>query len=298
MKIFVVGSLNMDLVISAPFLPGQGMTISGNGFMTNAGGKGGNQAAACAKLGGETYMVGCVGEAFGGELVDALRSSGADTRFVEQKEGVSSGIAVIVVVDGDNRIILDKGANGLVSFETVDRALALAEKGDLLVLQLEIGLEVVEYALRRGKEKEMVTILNPAPAAALPEGMLASCDYFIPNQTEAQFYTGIYPEEEESLLACAKALRGKGVENVIITLGARGSAYMGKEGHFTVPAFPVHAVDTTAAGDTFVGGFAVRLSEGASVKEAMTFASKASSLTVTRRGAQQSIPTRESVEKI
>lgn len=296
MKIFIVGSLNMDLVISAPFLPEQGMTITGSGFMTNAGGKGGNQAAACAKLGGNAHMVGCVGEAFGEELLSALHSSGADTRFVERRNDVSSGIAVILVIDGDNRIILDKGANGKVSFGTVDRSLSEAERGDFLVLQLEIGMDIVEYALRKGKELGMVTLLNPAPAAALPEGMLALCDYFIPNQTEAQFYTGIYPDGEESLLACAEALKGKGVENVIITLGSRGSAYVGKEGFFTVKAFPAKAVDTTAAGDTFVGGLAVRLAEGASVKDAMTFASKASSLTVTRRGAQQSIPTREEVE--
>lgn len=292
MKIFVAGSLNMDLVISAPRMPEQGMTLTGGGFMTNAGGKGGNQAAACAKLGGEAYMVGCVGNAFGEELLSALRASGADTRFVDRAEDVSSGVAVIVVIDGDNRIILDRGANARVSRETVDRALSFAARGDFLVVQLEIGMETVEYALRKGKEKGMVTLLNPAPAAVLPEGMLAYCDYFIPNQTEAQFYTGIYPEERESLLACAGALREKGVENVIVTLGARGSAYIGKEGFFTVEAFPAEAVDTTAAGDTFVGALTVRLAEGAGVKEAMTFASKASSITVTRRGAQQSIPTR------
>ena len=282
MKIFVVGSLNMDLVIKAPFMPENGMTIGGEGFMTNPGGKGANQAAAIGKLGGNVRMVGCVGEAFGDELKSVLEGYGVDTRCVKKLGGVSSGIAVIVVVDGDNRIILDAGA----------------EAGDYLVAQLEIGLPVVEYALEKAKEKGMVTMLNPAPAAELSEKTLSFCDYFIPNQSEAEFYTGIRPADEVSAKKCAEALAAKGVKNVVVTMGAEGSAYIGGGRYVKVNAFRAEAVDTTAAGDTYVGALAVRLSEGADVEEAMIFASKASSVTVTRRGAQQSIPFRREVEAL
>ena len=296
MKIFVIGSLNMDLVINAPFAPEQGMTIEGSGFMTNPGGKGANQAVACAKLGGNAYMVGCVGEAFGDELIASLARSGVHTEFVARATDVSSGIAVIVVVDGDNRIILDRAANGRVDKAIIDRALASAEAGDYLVLQLEIGLDSVEYALREGKRRGMVTVLNPAPAAELSEEIFSHCDYLIPNQTEAKFYTDIYPEDEASARACAEKLTQKGVANVIITMGAHGSVYIGGGKYCAVDAYPAVALDTTAAGDTFVGAFVVKYAEGADVEDAMRFASRASAITITRRGAQQSIPTRAEVD--
>ncbi len=298
MKIFVVGSLNMDLVIKAPFMPENGMTITGDSFMTNPGGKGANQAVAASKLGGEVYMVGCVGEEFGDELISTLSSYGVHTDFVEKKTGVSSGIAVIVVVDGDNRIILDRGANELVSEELIDRALSHAEKGDYLLVQLEIPLAAVDYALKRGKEKGMTTVLNPAPAIALSENTLAYTDYFLPNQTEARFYTGIDPQDEESIRACAHKLRESGVQTVAVTLGKKGSAGVAGEQFVVAEAYPVEAVDSTAAGDTYVGALCVRLSEGASVAEAMCFASRASALTVTKRGAQKAIPYRKEVDAL
>lgn len=296
MKIFVIGSLNMDLVIKAPYLPANGETLSGEGFMTNPGGKGANQAAACAKLGGNVSMVGAVGDAFGDELKQTLNGYGVNTCHVTKLGGVSSGIAVIVVVDGDNRIILDSGANGLVNKKIVDDALSCASAGDYLVCQLEIPLEIVNYAITEGKKRGMVTVLNPAPYKDLSAETLASCDYFIPNQSEAQNYTGIYPDSEESAQLCAQKLREKGVKNVVITMGTLGSVYYGETGHFKANSFKVDAIDTTAAGDTFVGALVTRLSEGADIKTAMTFASKASSITVTRRGAQQSIPTRDEVK--
>lgn len=285
----------MDLVIRAPFMPENGMTISGEGFMTNPGGKGANQAAAVGKLGGAAYMVGCVGEAFGDELISTLKGYGANTDYVEKLAGVSSGIAVIVVVDGDNRIILDAGANGKVSEALVDKALSTAEEGDYLVCQLEVSQDIVAYALKKAKAKGLVTVLNPAPAAALKEGILENCDWFIPNQSEAELYTGIYPKDEESAKLCAKKLTEFGVKNVLITMGGQGSACIFGGEYTHADIFKVDAIDTTAAGDTYVGAFVTRLSEGASVKEAMTFASKASSITVTRKGAQVAIPTREEV---
>ena len=296
MKIFIIGSLNMDLVIKASYMPVNGETLSGEGFMTNPGGKGANQAAAAGKLGGNVYMVGCVGDAFGDQLKQTLNGYNVHTDYVKHVSGISSGIAVIVVVDGDNRIILDAGSNAKVDESIIDDALSTAEPGDYLVCQLEIPMQAVSYALSQGKKKGMVTVLNPAPATKLPEGILQHCDYFIPNQSEAQIYTGIYPENEESAKSCADKLKQFGVKNVIITMGTHGSVYVGENGYVKVDSFKVDAIDTTAAGDTFVGALVTRLSEGADIKTAMTFASKASSITVTRRGAQQSIPYREEVK--
>ena len=184
MRIFVAGSLNMDLTIRAPYVPQKGETVTGEGFMVTPGGKGANQAVACAKLGAKTLMVGCVGNAFGDELVASLQNCGADVRFVERRSGVSSGTAMIIVSDADNRIIIDKGANAEVNKELIDRALEEAEAGDYLVVQLEIERDAVRYALARAKEKGMITLLNPAPAAELPSDIFADCDYFLPNQSE------------------------------------------------------------------------------------------------------------------
>ena len=295
MKIFVVGSLNMDLVIRAPYMPENGVTMHGEGFMANPGGKGANQATAIGKLGGNAYMVGCVGEAFGDELKTTLAKYGANVEYIAQRTGVSSGIAVIVVVDGDNRIILDAGANATVDEALVDAAFASAQAGDFVICQLEISQQIVEYAFKQAKAKGMTTVLNPAPAAKVAEGIMENCDWFIPNQSEAEFYTGIYPTDEASAKECAQKLSEKGIKNVLITMGVSGSACITNGQYVHANSFKVEAIDTTAAGDTYVGAFITRLSEGASCQEAMTFASKASSITVTRKGAQQSIPMREEV---
>ncbi len=291
-KIFVVGSINMDLVIKSEYMPKNGETVSGSDFMTNPGGKGANQAVAVAKLGGQSYMVGAVGEAFGDELKNTLSGYNVNVDYVNQIKGVSSGIAVIVVVDGDNRIILDAGSNGKVDKELIDKALETASKGDYLVCQLEISQEMVKYALELGKKKGMTTLLNPAPAANLIDGILASCDYFMPNQSEAEFYTGIYPDTEESAKACAEKLKSFGVKNIVVTMGGEGSCAVSNGSYVQVPAKKTTPIDTTAAGDTFVGAFTVALSEGKDIKSAMEFATSASAITITRRGAQQSIPTR------
>lgn len=297
MRIYIVGSLNMDLVIRAPRVPEGGETISGEGFMTNPGGKGANQAVAVAKLGGESYMVGCVGREFGGELTDALKGYGVHADYVRTEPDISSGIAVIVVADGDNRIILDAGSNGRTDNALVDRAFADAKAGDYLLVQLEIGLPTVAYALKEAKKRGMITVLNPAPAAQLPEDLYADCDWFVPNQTEAEFYTGIYPSDEESVRRCAEKLGKLGVRNVLITLGTDGSASVSEGVFRRTDAVPAKAIDTTAAGDTYVGAFVTRLSEGADIETAMRFASTASALTVTRRGAQCAIPVRAEAEK-
>lgn len=286
----------MDLVIRAARVPQGGETILGEGFLSNPGGKGANQAVAVAKLGGEAYMVGCVGREFGADLLETLQKYGVHADHVRRETDLSSGIAVIIVADGDNRIILDTASNGRTDEALVDRAFADAKEGDYLLVQLEIGLPTVAYALKEAKKRGMITVLNPAPAAKLPQALYADCDWFVPNQTEAQFYTGIYPSDEESIRKCAEKLGRLGVKNVLITLGTDGSASVSKGVFRRVDPVPAAAVDTTAAGDTYVGAFVTRLSEGAEIETAMHFASTASALTVTRRGAQCAIPLRAEVE--
>ena len=294
-KIYVVGSINMDLIINTDIVPEAGMTVTGYGFMTNPGGKGANQAVAVAKCGGAVQMVGAVGNAFGAELTDTLKGYGVDTTNVYPFAEVSSGIAVITVNHGENRIILDSGANGLVSAQMAEKALAEAQPGDYLVVQLEIPVETVMAALQIARSKHMRTILNPAPACALPEEIWELADYFIPNQTETAFYTGIYPDTVEKAQQAAAMLMEKGVGQVIITLGSQGALSVSAEQTVMAEACRVEAIDTTAAGDTFVGALVTRLSEGADIQQAMLFANKASAITVTRRGAQQAIPTRKEI---
>lgn len=295
-KIYIVGSINMDLIINTDTFPDAGMTVTGYGFMENPGGKGANQAVAVSKCGGDAVMVGSVGNAFGEKLVETLKNYGVDTKNVALKDGVSSGIAVITVTNGENRIIIDKGSNALVEKEAAFAALKDATCDDYLIVQLEIPVSTVLESLRFAKYKGMTTVVNPAPACQLPSEVFALADYFIPNQTETRFYTGIYPDTPEKARLAAKELLNKGVKHVIITLGGMGAASVTEDDFSLVPAYTVKAVDTTAAGDTFVGALVTRLAEKADVLKAMDFANKAASLTVTRRGAQQSIPMRGEVE--
>lgn len=241
-------------------------------------------------------MVGAVGNAFGENLIETLKNYGVDTENVSRKDGVSSGIAVITVTKGENRIILDKGSNALVEKEAAFEALKDATCDDYLIVQLEIPVPTVLESLRFAKSKGMTTVVNPAPACQLPSEVFTLADYFIPNQTETRFYTGIYPDTPEKARLAAKELLNKGVKHVIITLGGMGAASVAEDDFSLVPAYTVKAVDTTAAGDTFVGAFVTRLAEKADVIKAMDFANKAASLTVTRRGAQQSIPMRGEIE--
>ncbi len=289
-RIFVVGSINMDLAVSADIVPSEGMTVSGYGFMTNPGGKGANQAVAVAKNGGSVKMVGCVGNAFGRELKSTLEGYGVNCEFVAEHTDISSGIAVIILSKGDNRIILDAGANGRVDKTLIAAALAAAQPGDFLVAQLEIPIDSVVYAMKLAKEKGMTTVLNPAPAKPLPEEIFTYTDYFVPNQTETELYTGVLPESLSQADEACAIFREKGIKNIIITMGSLGAYFNLQEKVFFSPSFPVEAVDTTAAGDTFVGTFVTRIARGEPAEQAARYANKASSLTVTRSGAQQAIP--------
>ncbi|MEG1711305.1 MAG: ribokinase, partial [Clostridia bacterium] len=224
--VYVIGSINMDLVIRTARMVEEGETISGNEFMTNAGGKGANQAVAVAKMGGRVHMVGNVGKlAFSQELIESLKKYGVNVDFVQSVEEISSGIAMIIVTENDNRIIIDSGANYTLTKADVDKALERAQEGDYLLTQMEILTEITEYALEMGKAKGMVTIFNPAPYKEISENAFKGLEYIIPNQKECEALTGIYPIDEISFKKASFILREKGVKKVIVTMGKKGSMY-------------------------------------------------------------------------
>jgi|DewCreStandDraft_2_1066082.scaffolds.fasta_scaffold02262_3 ribokinase len=298
-RIVVVGSLNMDLVIKTPRIPGVGETVLGEEFHTFPGGKGANQAVASALLGAEVFMVGRVGrDSFGRELLESLTSKQVDTRFVLEDPAHATGVAFIAVDGaGNNAIVVAPGANRHVSRGDVDRAEVAIRGAQALVLQLEIPLETVLYAAQLAKNNGVPVLLDPAPAAPLPLRMYELADVLIPNEHEAEVLTGIPIHGLEDAEKAAKALREMGVPIVIIKLGEAGALLMDTTGAYHVPGIPVQAVDTTAAGDAFAGGFAVALAEGMELLEATRFANYVGALSVTRMGAQPSMPTREEVER-
>ncbi len=283
--IFIVGSLNMDLCIETPYMPKEGETITGSGFMTNGGGKGANQAAAAAKLGGNVAMCGAVGcDLFGEMLIKNLSAAGADVSHIKKCNDASTGIAVIVITGGNNRIILDKGANALLTEADIDEFLKTAKEGDIYLTQLENPIDIIGYGLKQAKAKGMFTILNPAPANKDISAYFNYVDLITPNETELEIFGG------------KDALFDAGIKKIVTTLGSRGYEIADKTSAKIYPCIKVKAVDTTAAGDTLCGGLAVGLSEGMKLEEACAFGSKAASIACTRKGAQQSIPTRKEVE--
>lgn len=284
-KVIIVGSLNTDLVITAPYAPQGGETLMGSGFMINSGGKGANQACATAKLGGQAYMCGCVGnDSFGNELIDNLKSAGVNTDFIRRVEKKPTGVAVIVVTQGENRIIIDSGANGFLSENDIDRVLEIANEGDIYLTQLENPIDVIGYGLKKAKEKRLFTVLNPAPANKNILKYLEYVDIITPNETESE------------LLGGTDALLSMGIETVITTLGSRGFEIATQGGANIYPCIKITPVDTTAAGDTACGGLCAKLSMGADLVSAMQYGSKAASIACTRQGAQMSIPTVQEVE--
>ncbi|QXI26437.1 ribokinase [Pseudomonas vanderleydeniana] len=292
-KVVVIGSLNMDLVTRAERLPRAGETLIGRSFGTVPGGKGANQAVAAARLGAQVSMVGCVGDdAYGQQLRDALLAEGIDCQAVTAVDGVSSGVALIVVDDSSqNAIVIVAGGNGCLTTEVVKGFDAVLQAADVIICQLEVPLETVGYALKRGRELGKTVILNPAPASApLPADWYASIDYLIPNESEASALSGLPVDSQASAEAAASQLMAAGAGKVIITLGAQGSLFADGQGFTHFPAPKVQALDTTAAGDTFVGGFAAALAAGQAEAEAIRFGQVAAALSVTRAGAQPSIP--------
>lgn len=297
-NVVVIGSLNMDLVTRAPRLPRGGETLIGHSFATVSGGKGANQAVAAARLGAQVAMIGCVGnDDYGVQLRDALLAEQIDCQAVSVVEG-SSGVALIVVDDhSQNAIVIVAGANGAMTPAVIDRFDAVLQNADVIICQLEIPDATVGYALKRARTLGKTVILNPAPASRpLPADWFAAIDYLIPNESEAAALSGLPVESRESAEKAASRLIAMGAGKVIITLGAEGSLFANGKGFEHFPAPKVKAVDTTAAGDTFVGGFAAALADGKSEAEAIRYGQIAAALSVTRAGAQPSIPSMSDVQ--
>jgi ribokinase len=297
--IVVVGSLNMDFVAQVDSLPVPGETVLGSGFRTIPGGKGANQACAAGRLGGRVRMVGRVGDdVFGGQLRESLQNSGVDVGAVRSTDATPSGVALIFVdARGENQIVVAAGANGCLTPSDVETALAGADGGYLLI-QLETPLDTVASAAAIGKRHGLTVILDPAPARALPAAILECVDILTPNESEALILLGRREAAMslEQAPEVARALRDLGVGMAILKLGENGAflSSASAHGHFAAPR--VDAVDATAAGDTFNGALAVALAEGRSVGDAITFANTAAALSVTRFGAQASIPSRADVD--
>jgi ribokinase len=292
--IVVVGSINMDLVAHTRQIPDPGQTVIGTGFDTTPGGKGANQAVAVARLGYPVQMVGMVGEdVFGQALVDNLTRAGVHTAAVERVSGPSGVAPILVAESGENSIVVVPGANGKVDCAAVDRHAALIRSAGLVLCQLELPLETVSHTIALCAEAGVPVILDPAPAAPLPGAVFACIAWFTPNETEAAFYIGNSSSTEDA----ADRLLGKGLKGVVLKRGSEG-AYVAQAGGKAswVKSFPVKAVDTVGAGDCFNGAFAVALLEGNDPWAAARFAAGAAAISVTRRGAQASMPSRAEVD--
>lgn len=298
-KILVIGSSNIDFVIRVADMPLVGETLLGQSMERIPGGKGANQAYACGRLGGHTAFLSAVGtDGLGDAVIENLKSAGVDCSQVAYCDDRSTGLAVIYVNDaGNNSIVVVPGANGACTKEYLSSAQKRMEESDIVVAQLEVPHDGVYDAMRRAYALGKVTILNPAPAPdTLPADLYPCLHYITPNETELQKLTGFPVGSLEETRIAAAELLGRGVKNVIVTLGEKGALLKNRETEELFPAPKVSAVDTTAAGDTFNGAVAVKLAEGKDIREAICFANAAASLAVSKKGAQTSVPSREEVE--
>ena len=297
-KIFVLGSTNTDMVIADRKLPAPGETISGGKFMMNPGGKGANQAVAVARLAakrGACVFVAKVGDdLFGRDAAARFRAEGIDARLVVDRKNPSGTALILVDAKGQNVISVALGANGTMSPADVKPRLKDIKGAAALLMQLETPIPTVLAAAKAAKAAGVMVVLNPAPAAKLPKELYPLIDWITPNETEAELLTGVKVKDAKSAQLAVDALKRKGVKNVAITMGAKG-VYCGNCRRL-YPAKKVKAVDCVAAGDTFNGAFVVALAEGKSCRDAIAFAQKASAISVTRHGAQSSVPRRREVK--
>ena len=296
-NICVIGSLNMDLVVNVDTMPKPGQTIIGSNFKEVPGGKGANQAVAMARLNGNVSMIGKVGEdGFGQTLINSLKNDKVDTTYIQTTKG-STGVALITVdKNAQNSIVVSPGANFEVKEDDIDNNIEAIKNSDIVVLQLETPLNTIKYALNKAKELNKYTILNPAPAVKLDDEIIKNVDLLTPNETELEIISGVSIETEEDIQKAAQIMIEKGVKELIVTLGSKGSLYINKEKSMFKKAYKVEAVDTTAAGDSYTGALAVALSQDKNIEDAMDFASKVGALSVLKEGAQSSLPTLEDVK--
>jgi len=294
----IVGSINMDLFVSVPSLPTPGETVLGSGLFMCVGGKGSNQAAACARLGAESLMIGKIGhDFFGNQMIETLNGQGVNTTYVTRTDEAASGVAMVNVdPHGENTVVVVPGANRKLSPDDVDAVRDVFDRVRVLAVQLEIALETVERALMLAKQAGVVTVLNPAPGHKLSKAMLSHVDYLTPNETELEVVTGRRITSKEERRQASKCLLDQGVGAVIHTLGDEGALLVSEKGEHHFPAVNVDVVDTTGAGDAYTGCLATFLAEGASLEEAVAAANRYAALCVTRPGAQPSLATRSEFE--
>jgi ribokinase len=296
-RIIVIGSSNTDMVIKTEKLPAPGETILGGKFLMNPGGKGANQAVAASRLGGKVTFISKRGnDLFGNQAVGLLMREGVDTQYIVKDLVLPSGVALITVDStGENSIVVAPGSNGNLLKEDVPSVIFDTGKFEILLLQLEIPIDTVEYSAVSASEHGIKVILNPAPARELSDNLLKHTWLITPNETEAEAITGLRITDIMSVERAAELIQERGVKNVIITLGEAG-AYIKSENYTgLIPGIKVKPVDTTAAGDVFNGALAVAISEGSDLKDAVVFANKAASISVTRMGAQASAPYRNEI---
>lgn len=296
-KIVVIGSCNTDMVIKTEKLPAPGETVIGGTFMMNPGGKGANQAVAAARMGGNVTFVSKTGnDLFGRQSVEGYIAEGIKTDYIFTDPVNPSGIALITVdTKGENCIVVAPGANATLCPDDISKAKTEFESSGLLLLQLEIPMETVEYAAKIAYDKGVRVILNPAPAQALSSELLKCLYMIIPNKTEAEMLSGIKVTDWESAEKAADIISEKGVNIVVITLGSHGALIKDGEQYHRIDAVPVEAVDSTAAGDTFCGALCVGLTDGMTIPDSVRFACQAAAISVTRMGAQSSTPYRKEI---
>lgn len=295
-KICVIGSLNMDLVVNVDEMPRKGQTLIGKEFKEVPGGKGANQAVAIARLGADVSMIGKVGnDGFGQTLINALKADNVKTDYIDI-ENCSSGVAMITVdKNAENAIVVAPGANFRVLREDIDKCIDGIKESDIVVVQLETPLDTIKYALQESKNLGKYTILNPAPAVKLDDDIIKNVDLLTPNETELEILSGVKIENEDDIKKAADVMIQKGVKQLIVTLGSKGSLYIDKDNMKFKKSYKVDAIDTTAAGDSYTGALAVAFSQDKDIEEAMDFASKVGALCVTKEGAQTSLPTIQDV---
>ena len=299
-KITVIGSSNTDMVVMTSHFPAPGETILGGEFLMNAGGKGANQAVAAARLGGDVTFIGKVGaDIFGEEAVNHVKKERIDVSAITRDEKTPSGVAQIIVDSkGENCIVVAPGANMKLNRADIDNALEKINLAEILLMQLEVPIDTILYAAKKAHQAGVKVILNPAPAASLPDELYHYLYMITPNESETGLLTGIKVTDEASAFKAAMIFKERGIEITIITMGSKGAYVFSDDWKGAVPAFEVKPVDTTAAGDCFNGALAVALAGGTTLKEAVTFANRAASIAVTRAGAQASLPFIEEVDKV
>ena len=297
-RIMVIGSSNTDMTVRSKVLPGPGETVLGGDFIMGYGGKGANQAVAAKRLGGNVDFVCKLGkDLFGDNAIRHFREMGLDTAHILQSEK-PSGVALIMVDDkAENSIVVASGANGDLDIEDIETLAPAIRRSSILLLQLEIPMKTVERAARIAYEAGVMVVLNPAPAAQISDELMRCVSVLVPNESESSYISGVEVTDADSALKAINIIKNKGAKDIIVTMGSKGSLVCDGKVTF-IPARKVRAVDTTAAGDTFCGALCVALAEGFRLEEAARFATAASSISVQRPGAQDSVPSREEVDSI